>query len=435
MKRLSAALVFLLIASAMMGFELKVEKFKLSNGLEVLLVPNPYSTVMSFQVWVKTGSRNERPGITGITHMLEHMMFKGSRKYGPQEHAKIVQEHGGELNAFTNFDRTVFFDNLSPRYLELAADLESDRFKYLKLDEKEFLSERNVVLEERLMRTENSPYGKALEELFALAYYAHPYHWPVIGWRSDIEHYTIEKVREYFKTHYNPSNVFIVISGNINVDEAKKVVEKYFGDWKAGPKIEEVVTKEPPQEGERRTTIEMNVRVPFIFAAYHIPEYKHPDIPVLEVIEKILSGGESSRIYRELVYNKKLALYAGGGTFALHDPGIFFVYALANFGADISKVEQELFKVVENLENVSEEEVEKARNQLRADFIKGMERAYFVGLQVGESYHNTGDPLFFVKKLERYSKITKKDVVEVAKKYFKKTNRTVVVIVPKGGSK
>lgn len=435
MKKVLGIMAFILIVTTMMGFNVKVEKFTLSNGLEVLLVPNPYSTVMSFQVWVKTGSRNERPGITGITHMLEHMMFKGSRKYGPQEHAKIIQEHGGELNAFTSYDRTVFFDNLSPKYLELAADLESDRFKYLKLDEKEFLPERKVVLEERLVSTENSPYGKAMEELFALAFYAHPYHWPVIGWRSDIENYTIEKVRAYFKSHYNPSNVFIVISGNFNVNEAKKIVEKYFGDWEAGPKIEQVITKEPEQKGERRTVIEMDVRVPFIFAGYHIPEYKHEDIPVLEVIEKILSGGESARIYRELVYKKKLALYAGGGTFALHDPGLFFAYALANMGVDITKVEEELFKVIENLDQVTDEEVEKARNQLRADLIKGLERAFFVGLQVGESYHNTGDPLYFLKKLERYKKITKEDVIKVAKKYFKKTNRTVVVIIPKGGKK
>lgn len=429
--------IFLLLVLPLLAFNVKVNRRVLSNGLEVLLVPNENTPVMSFQVWVRTGSRNERPGITGISHMLEHMMFKGSRHYGPEEHARIVKENGGMVNAFTSQDRTVFFDNIAPSKIDLIARLESDRFMYAKIDPAQFKSERKVVYEERLMSIDNSPFGKALEELQAMTFVAHPYHWPVIGWPSDILAYTAQKVKDYYRERYNPSNVFIVVSGNFNEEEVIKVLEKYFSPWKKGPRVPPVITKEPPQKGPRYSKIYMKVNVPFLFAAYRIPPYRNEDIPAIEVAARILGQGRSSRIYRKLVQQEGISLQAGAGAEALMDGGIFYSYLMINLGKDLSKAADELFSIIEGFKDspIENWEVEKAKNQIVASMVRSLERAFFVGLQVGTSYQYTGDPLFFQKRLEAYKRVTKEDVKRVAAKYFTFKRRNVVYILPEKGGK
>ncbi len=407
----------------------KILKKKLSNGIPVLFVKK-HSTVLSFQVWVRTGSRNESVGITGITHMLEHMMFKGSKNYGPEEHAKIVESIGGETNAYTDFDETVFYENISPDNLELIVKLEADRFKHLKLSKKEFLKERKVVLEERLYRTENSPMGRAIEELFSLTFYAHPYHWPVIGWKADIENYTIEKVRDYFNKRYIPENIFIVVSGEFELEHAQKIIEKHFGNWEKDGDSMYPHFFEPEQSGERRATVEMNVNVPFIAGAYKICGYSGDDIPALMVYEKIVSGGESSRLPQELVHKRKKALYAGGGVYALFDTGIFYFVSMANAGVEVEEVEEEVLKIIENPENISDHEIEKAKNQLKAESALVYERAHMLGLEVGKSYHYTGDPLYFKKLFGMYEKVSKDEIIDVVKKYITHSKRNIVKIYP-----
>lgn len=435
MKRKFILLVLFMIP--LLAFNVQVKKRVLSNGLEVLLVPNKNTPVMSFQVWVKTGSRNERPGITGISHMLEHMMFKGSKHYGPEEHARIVKENGGMVNAFTSEDRTVFFDNIAPTKIDLIARLESDRFMYAKIDPDQFKSERKVVYEERLMSVDNSPFGKAFEQLQAMTFIAHPYHWSVIGWPSDILSFTAEKVRKYYEERYNPSNVFILISGNFDEEKTMEILEKYFSSWKKGPVVPPVVTKEPEQRGPRYSKIYMKVNVPFLFAAYRIPPYKNKDIPAIEIASRILGEGESSRIYKSLVQEKGIALQAGGGANTLMDGGYFFSYVMVNLGKNLDEAGKELFSLVENFKDAKIEdwEIEKARNQIIADMTRNLERAFYVGLQVGTSYQYTGDPTFFVKRLEAYKKVTKEDVRRVAAKYFNFKRRNVVYILPEGGKK
>ncbi len=429
--------LILLFLVPLLAFNVRVEKRTLPNGLEVLLVPNPSTPVMSFQVWVKTGSRNERPGITGISHMLEHMMFKGSKHYGPEEHARIIKENGGEVNAFTAEDQTVYFDNISPSKVDLVARLEADRFMYAKIDPKAFASERKVVYEERLMSTDNSPFGKAFELLGALTFIAHPYHWPVIGWPSDILSYTAEKVRRYYQERYNPSNVFIVVSGNIDEKTVMDTLKKYFSSWKKGPKTPPVVTKEPEQKGPRYAKVYMKVHVPFLFAAYRIPPYKSEDIPALEIAAQILGQGRSSRIYRKMVEEKAVAMEAGGGLNALMDGGYFFTYLMVNMGKDLEKAGAQMFSLVENFSKseIEDWELEKARNQILASQVRRLERAFYVGLAVGQSYLYTGDPTFFVKRLEAYRRVTKEDVKRVAAKYFNFKRRNVVYILPEGGEK
>ncbi len=410
--------------------KIKYRKVKLSNGIPVLLLKNSNSTVLSFQVWVKTGSKNEKPGITGISHMLEHMMFKGSKKYGAEEHARIVESLGGECNAFTDFDETVYYENIAPEHLKTVVYLEEDRFKNLMLSKNEFLKEKKVVLEERLYRTENSPMGRAVEELFSLTFYAHPYHWPVIGWRSDIENYTVEKVKRYFKERYAPENIFIVLSGRFNEDEAVEILSNTFGNWRRDFNSNDISIDEPEQEGKRISEIKMRVNVPFIAGAYKIPSYSHEDIAALSVYERIVSGGDSSRLMRELVFKKGISLYTGGGVYALKDSGIFYFIAMVNEGSDPLILEEEASKIIESAYEIKDEELFKAKNQLKAETISVFERAQTLGLEVGKNYYYTGDPFYFKKLLKKYDEITKEDIIEVAKKYLREDKRTVVRILP-----
>ncbi len=409
-----------------------IKKTKLDNGLEIILINNKFNKSFSFQVWVKTGSRNEEYGKTGLSHMLEHMMFKGSKNFGPQEHAQIIQANGGELNAFTSNDKTVFFDNLSSDKLEIAIKLESDRFINLSLEEKEFLSEREVVYEERRLRTENNPYGKAIEMLFALTFIAHPYHWPVIGWASDIEGWNINDLRDYYKKWFVPSNSFIVLSGNFNEKKALSFLNRYFGKWenRKSPKLR--ITKEPEQKGERLSVVKMDVKIPFVFVAYKLPEYGSNDFATLNIIENILSTGESSKIYKELVYKDREALSAGGGIYSFKDHGLFFAYGLQNKDKNILKLKEKLLTLIENLKNskIKNREIEKAKNQLKADLINNTEKNFSMGTLVGESYFYTGELNYYEKLFETYSTITEDKIKEVADKYFRVENRNIVMILP-----
>ncbi len=413
---------------------MNIKKTTLENGLDIILIKNRFSESFSFQLWVKAGSRNEETSKTGLSHMLEHMMFKGSKNFGPQKHAQIIQANGGELNAFTSNDKTVFYDNMSSDKLETAVKLEADRFINLSLDEKEFLPEREVVYEERRLRTDNSPYGKAIEMLFALSFIAHPYHWPVIGWSSDIENWSIEDIRDYYKKWYNPQNVFIVLSGNYNDTEAIPLIKKYFGRWRKQdvPKLR--ISKEPEQEGERLSTINMDVKIPFVFASYIIPEYSSEDSPVFDIIEKILSGGESSRIYKELVYNERLALSAGGGVYSFKDYGLFFTYGLQNKEKNIMILKDKLLNLIENLKNskIDSIEIEKAKNQLKAEIVEKTEKNFSMGMLVGDSYFYTGELEYYKKLLDRYSMIKESEIKDVLSRYFSRDKRNIVMILAKG---
>jgi zinc protease len=412
---------------------MNIKKTTLNNGLDIILINNRFSESFSFQLWVKAGSRNEKSGKTGLSHMLEHMMFKGSKNYGPQKHAQIIQANGGELNAFTSNDKTVFYDNMSTDKLEIAIKLEADRFINLSLNEKEFLPEREVVYEERRLRTDNSPYGKAIEMLFALSFIAHPYHWPVIGWSSDIENWSIDDIRDYYKKWYTPKNVFIVLSGKFDENKALNLIEKYFGKWDKGKVSELRTSKEPEQKGERISLINMDVKIPFVFASYKVPEYSSEDSPVLDIIERILSGGESSRIYKELVYKERLALSAGGGVYSFKDYGMFFTYGLQNKEKNITVLKDKLLNLIEDLKNnkIDNLEIEKAKNQLKAEIIGKTEKNFSMGMLVGESYFYTGELEYYKKLLEKYSMITESEIKDVLGKYFSKDKRNIVMILPK----
>ncbi|MBL7191429.1 insulinase family protein [bacterium] len=432
---LPVLLAFTLSVSAETGSEIEnygVESHFLSNGLKILTLEDHSAPVVSFQMWVHTGSRNEYPGITGISHLFEHMMFKGSKKYGPEEHANLVKKHGGVLNAFTTNDVTVYFENIVSDKLELVVSLEAERLANLALIPETLASEREVVKEERRYRTDNDNFGKLFEQLIATAFTAHPYGWPVLGWMSDIDAITLEDCKEYHRLYYAPNNVIIVLTGDFNTEEAVAVIDKYFGAIPAQEKPSEIVTAEPEQGGERIVYVEREARLPVLMAGYHIPPIGHPDIYPLQVLQKIMSDGQSSRLYQKLVYQEQLAIFAGGMVDDCEDPGLFFLWLGVNTGRTMDEAKEMLFAEIDRFTNepVSERELQKAKNQLEADFIFRLQTNMYKGLQLGDYEVRAGDYRMLFEADQYYRDVTAEDVMRVAGQYLKPSNRTSAILVP-----
>jgi zinc protease len=414
------------------ALSLKVEQGSLPNGLTVLTVEEHRAPVVSVQVWVHTGSKNERPGITGISHLFEHMMFKGSRKYGPEEHARTVQANGGQLNAFTTQDVTAYYEDFPSDRLELAFQLEAERFQNLKLTEQTLKTEREVVKEERRLRTDNSPNGVAVEEFFAAAFKAHPYQWPVVGWMTDLDALTLEDCREYFRARYAPNNAVLVVAGDTTHEEVMKLAKKHFARWRRQPAPPPVPSAEPEQKGERRLTVRHAAQAPLLLGGWHTPAYNHADLPALEVLSRILSDGQSSRLYTRLVYTEQTAVSAYGGLMQLEHPGIFYAYAGVRPGGDPARVEAAFMQEVDRFktEPVTDEELQKARTQLETGFVYGLKRVHGVASTVAQDHLLGGDATAINRKLAGWNAVTKEDLQRVAQKYFTPDNRTVVTLVP-----
>lgn len=415
---------------------LGIEEHFLPNGLRILTWEDRSAPVVSYWVWYNVGSRNERAGITGISHLFEHLMFKGSKKYGPEEHANIVQANGGRLNAFTSNDMTVYYENISSDKLELVISLEAEREANLAVTAENLASEREVVKEERRMRTDNSVFGDVAEQLMANAYIAHPYQWPVVGWMSDLNSITLEECQQYHRTHYAPNNATVVIVGDFKTGDALELMEKYYGNIASQDPPRPVTTVEPQQRGERIAYLHRQAQLPMLYAGYHIPALTNENIPAIQVAQKILSDGESSRIYRKMVYEDQIALYAGGSMDESKDPGLFNAYCQMNIGHDIEEGKQSLFSIIEGLADdpPTPDELQKARNQLEADFILSMQSNSRKAYNLGFYQTVAGDWREMLKQAERYQAVTAEDVARVAAEYFKPENRTVIILVPENGS-
>jgi len=412
--------------------EFPVEKHVLDNGLTVLISEDHSAPVVSYQVWYKVGSKNERPGITGISHLCEHMMFKGSKNIGPEEHARIIQANGGIDNAGTSLDYTMYWEKLSSDKLELAINLESERQKYLTPTEENFSSEREVVKEERRMTVDNSPYGILFEQMLNLAFTAHPYRWHMIGFMSDLDNITLDDLKEHYRLYYAPNNATVVVVGDVKPKEVMKLIHKYYDDIPAQPPPPRVGTVEPEQRGERIAYVHKIGQMPAFMVGYHIPEFGHPDIYPLTVAARILFTGESSRLYQKMVYQDQSALWVGGDCFALEDPGLFFAFAVMQPGHTAEEGRKTLFQQIERLKNepVDPKELQKAKNQLEAEFIFGLQSVSAKGQQIGYYQTILGDYTRLFDEAEKYQAVTAEDVMRVAKKYFNKKNRNVVVLVP-----
>jgi len=288
----------------------QVTQATLPNGLQVVMLEDHRAPVVTLQVWYKVGSRNERPGITGISHLLEHLMFRGTPKYGQGEFSRLVQGKGGAHNAFTADDHTVYFENVASPHLDLLLELEADRMANLTLDDTSFSAERKIVMEERRMRTADEPTADLSEQVNAAAYTAHPYGWPVVGWMSDLEKMTLADVKGYRQIFYAPNNAIVVVAGDVSPETLLPKIKATFGAIRGGTATPTVTSEEPPQRGERRVTLKRPASLPLYIAAYHVPNLKSEDSFPLTLLSVILAGGRSSRLQTSLVEQKALVLGA-----------------------------------------------------------------------------------------------------------------------------
>lgn len=405
----------------------------LDNGLKVIVIEDHKAPLATFQIWYKVGSINEPIGKTGISHLLEHMMFKGTAKYGSKQFSNIIQRNGGMDNAFTTKDCTVYYQNLSSDRIHLSIELEADRMINLLLDHEEVISERNVVMEERRMRYDDNPQNYLYEETIAAAFKAHPYRWPVIGWMSDIESIERDDLLNHYRTYYSPDNAFIVIAGDVNTKAIVEKIKKEFGKIPPSKiKRHTASTKEPLQTGERRIYLKKEAELPFITMAYHTPVFPHKDSFALEVLSNILSAGKSSRLYKSIVYEQKIALniYASYSGYYKY-PFLFFFGASVAPGKKIEDVEKAILDEIEKIKNnaVNDEEVQKAKNQIEASFIFDKDSNSSMALNAG-TFELLGGWRLMDSYISEIRKINAADVQAVVKKYFTDDNKTVGILIP-----
>ncbi|MGZ3461031.1 MAG: M16 family metallopeptidase [Archangium sp.] len=404
----------------------------LKNGMKVIVWSDMDNPSVALFDWFHVGSRNERPGITGLSHFFEHMMFNGAKKYGPGEFDRVMEAHGGRNDAYTSEDVTVYQDWFPRSALETIFDLEADRLAHLAIDPKRVESERGVVYSERRSSVDNDNNGLLMEQVQATAFVAHPYQIPVIGWPSDIEGWTQEDLERYFRTYYAPNNATLIVVGAVKAEEVFALAEKYLEPIAAQPAPEPVRTQEPAQPGERRVVVRKLAQAPLLDMAFHGFKASDPEAPALEVLLRILTDGDSSRLHRRLVEETQVAIQVTGFRAAGFDPGLTWLLVELPPGGDLGKAEalldEELGKVV--VAGVTDAELSKAKNILVADFWRNLEtnsgRAQALGTY--EVFHGDWRKLFSAP--ERYEAVTREQVQKVAAKVFSRNNRTVGVLVP-----
>ncbi|MBW2272769.1 MAG: insulinase family protein [Deltaproteobacteria bacterium] len=409
---------------------LRLQREVLDNGLEVLLLEDHGTPVVSVQLWVRAGSRDEG-FYTGIAHLFEHMMFKGSKHLGPEEHAQLIGARGGRINAFTSRDVTVYHADVTAESLPLVIDLEAERLAHLDISEETLTSERQVVLEERRLRVEDRPGGLAFEALAASLWVAHPYRWPVIGWRSDVESVTVEACREFFDTYYSANNIALVVVGDFETKPTLAHITRAFGSLRSADAVPRRPTVEPPQRGERRATVHYEIQAPLLYAAWHAPATGHADGAALDVASLILSAGRSSRLYRALVYEDQVALYAHGGYMELSDAGMFYAVAGARPGVEISRVEEGFFAEIRKIaqEGVGEDEVDKAKRQLEVSLVNGLGTAHALANRVGSDMVAFGRVRPLDERLAEIQRVSADDVQRVVSQYLVDDQRSVIHVI------
>jgi len=404
----------------------------LPNGLRVLLLEDARSPIVSLQVWYRVGSRNEQRGATGIAHFLEHLMFKGTPTYGPRQFARIVEQNGGQDNAFTSQDVTSYFVNIAADKLDLVVELEADRMQSLLLDPKDIDSERQVVIEERRTRTEDDPSGFLGEEVSSIAFKAHPYGYPIIGWMEDLKRLTPDEIRAFYRTYYVPNNAIVVAVGAFRAEDALERIKRRFGRIPRGPEPPAVLAVEPPQNGERRVLVRKQAELPIVYLAWHVPNHRAEDAAALEVLSTVLSGGRASRLYKQLVYERQLALEAGGdySYFSL-DPNLFWFWATAMPGQTPETLEQALLAQMERLrkEPVTEEELQRAKNQIEATFVFQEDSIHRRAALLAR-FELLGGHGFKDTFLAKIRAVTAADLQRVARAWFPDDRKNVGVLLP-----
>jgi zinc protease len=423
---------FLFFTVPARGQEFPVATKTLKNGMKVLVQTDHSIPNVALYIFYRIGSRNEGPGTTGLSHFFEHMMFNGAKKYGPGELDKVMEANGGANNAYTTRDVTVYQDWFPRSALSLIYDIEADRIQNLSFDPQKIKSEREVVASERRLRVDNDNGGLMDEQLWATSYIAHPYQWPVLGWTSDIEHWTMEQLRHHFEMGYSPNNATMVVTGDVSPDEIFQLCEKYIEPIPTHAPPPPVVTVEPEQLGERRLVVRKPAQLPLVLVAYHIPRTNSPDYYALNVLRTVLFQGESSRMYQRLVDKDQIALDVSSSIEPAFDPTIVEVVAQPKQGVDPQKCEKAMYEEFDNAKNatVSDTELEKAKNIRLAEFYREMRTINGRANTIGTYEVFFGDYRKLFDAAKNYSAVTKEDVQRVAKEYFGANNRTVSTLIP-----
>ncbi len=407
-----------------------VKSFTLKNGMKFLVLEDNSIPNANMYFFYKVGSRNEHPGITGLSHFFEHMMFNGAKKYGPKMFDRKMEFNGGANNAYTTENVTVYTDWFPASALETIFDLEGDRIATLSIDPKMVDSERGVVASEKSTGLENSPWNLLGEQVNAAAFVEHPYHWPVIGYETDIKNWTKEDLETYFRTYYAPNNCVAVVSGNVKSEQVKALAEKYMAPIPANAPPKPVHLAEPPQMGERRVVVQKEVTRPYMMIAYHVPEARHKDYYALSILNSILSSGNSSRLYSALVDKKQLATMAATDYGQAFDPTLFQIYAVTAQGVKENDLENAIYDEIEKVkkDGITEQELQKIKNQKLMEFYSQLETINGKSNNIGTYELFFGDYKKMFDAPAEYSKVTAEDVKRVAREYFKKSNRTVGIL-------
>jgi zinc protease len=409
----------------------------LDNGLKILLLEDHGIPNIALYTFFRVGSRNERTGITGVSHFIEHMMFNGTPKIGPGEFDRRMEFAGGANNAFTGDDMTGYTDWFPAAALEPMIAMEADRMQGSIFEPKVLESERGVVASERRMSVENNNDAILGENVRATAIMAHPYHWDVIGWMSDILSWTRDEIMAYYKTYYAPNNAVLILVGDFESAKALDLLHKYYAGIPAGPPPPAVTTVEPPQAGPKRVLIRKEAQAPSFTVVFHAPACTSPDFHPLSILESALLSGESSRLYKRLVRDEQLAIGVGGGMSETLDPQLFTIDVKPRPGADLDRIEavlqEELAKV--KADGITEREFQKAMNEVRHGFYAGLQTIAGKAGQMGhyEIYYGGYEKLFTI--MDAYAAVKPLQVRDAARAVFTENNMTVGRLIPEGGVK
>jgi zinc protease len=412
----------------------RIQSLTLDNGLRALLVERHEIPVVSIEVWYHVGSKNEQPGKTGFAHLFEHLMFDGTRNVGPEQFSSYIVRSGGEDNAYTTEDMTVFWETIPSTDLQQVLWLEADRMRNLSLTKETLQNEKEVVKEERRTRFDNQPYGSVVETLYRAAFTVHPYRHTAIGSMEDLDRASVDDVREFYNTYYVPNNATLVVTGDFDAPQVEEWIRKYFSPLERGSRpIDRDLPVEPQQTVKRVVKLDLDVALPAFVEGYHMPADGTRDAYPLRLAAKILSEGESSPIYRRLVYEKQIATDAESSGNFTEDPNLFFVFAVLNPGHAPAEGEREVETILEGLRNqsVSEDDLAKAKNQILSDFILGRETVRRRSDELGYDAVILKNPQLVNTEPARFLAVTPEDIQHAAKKYLVPENMTLVEVYPR----
>lgn len=417
--------------------KLQYEITTLPNGLTLITSEDHSTPIVHLNLTYHVGSKNEKPGRTGFAHLFEHLMFKGSKNVLPEAHTSYVASIGGQSNAYTTDDETVFWETVPSQYLPLILWLEADRMATLRIDKDTFTNEREVVKEERRMRVDNQPYGRLNEIIFDQAFTAHPYKHATIGSMADLEAASVDDVRDFYRTFYVPANATLTLVGDFETAQAVQLVTQYIGRVPKGEReVPRDIPKEPPQTKEKRVTLQQPWPLPAVVVSYHITYDGNPDSYPLHIAAKVLSDGQSSRIYKKLVYEKQMAVAAFGNANLIEDPNLFYAVAIVQPGHTPEEVAATLTAEIERLktEPITDHELQRTKNQFARDYILGRESNQQKAGVLSHAIVIHRDIKTADGEFEIFQNITAGDVQRVARTYFTPENRMVLTILPNGKS-